>query len=89
MLFPIIVIHGLILDFSLIPIGLIGLYGELLITIILFLVAATCHFIVLGEDAGLAIMLVFIQSIISINISRYFIQWRKKKKIILVLCYPH
>jgi len=69
------------LSFLHIPIGIIGLYGGIVVSVIMFLVSLPLIFIFSGDNLDIILFLLVFQTVINIILGRYFLKWNTKMKI--------
>jgi two-component system sporulation sensor kinase B len=83
LLFPIDFYSRFDFNFLHIPIGIIGLYGGIAVSSIMFTVAFPLIFLFGGDRLELVIILLVSQTAINVILSKYFIKWKTNMKIII------
>lgn len=81
--FPIDLLGRFELNFLHIPIGIIGLYGGIAMSLIMFIGALPFLFLFIEDGLEVAIILLIVQTVINVILSKYFIKWKAKIKIII------
>lgn len=71
------------LSFLHIPIGIIGLYGGITIGFIMLMVSLPIFFVGSEDQLELFVILLVTQTVINFILSKYFIKWKTKMKIIV------
>lgn len=71
------------LSFLHIPIGIIGLYGGIVVSAVMFIVSFPLIFLFSEDNLDIILLLLVFQTVINIILGRYFLKWNTKMKIII------